>query len=286
MSTPRTRGKRVNYAPSNDSDGENHDPQEPDSPPRVPVAKKRRSQAHEDADDDGEYAVEKPTMKKRRRSSRRSAHRLDGIMTLPVDIFAEVCQYLKPIDLLQLARASHRLREILVSAEAKSIWRTSRSLIEGLPDCPIDLTEPEYAALIFEIGCQGPCCYAKTRKTYYKLRLRMCARCIDARLYSEADLDAFWPGIPQVIFDNLPGVYFDAPRNCLMYLASVVNHLHASLVNERGECAFVEDETIINLHTYAMMLEETGESMEAWKIAQSEANQERAEELSTQRENA
>ncbi|KAG8910141.1 hypothetical protein FRC00_008780 [Tulasnella sp. 408] len=100
------------------------------------------------------------------------------------------------------------------------------------------------------------------------------------------DIDCLWPGIPQVIFDNLPAVYFDAPRNCVLYLAGVVNHLHKNLVNENGECAYVDEQTVLNLYNFAMMLEETGEAMEAWKIAQSEANQERIEELSQQRENA
>lgn len=282
MSTPRTRGKRVNYALANDSDGENHDPKEQPEPQTTPAAKRRKSQAH--IDDDGEFGGDKPTAKRKRKSSRRSAHRLDGIMKLPVDIFAEVCQYLKPVDLLQLARSSRRLREILISKDAKTVWRTSRSLIEDLPDCPEDMTEPEYATLMFEIGCQQ--CDAKTRKTYYKLRLRMCPTCIETRLYSEEDIDCLWPGIPQVLFDNLPAVYFDAPRNCIMYLAGVVNHLHKALVNENGECAYVEEQTVLNLYNFAMMLEETGEAMDAWKIAQSEANQERIEELSLQRENA
>ncbi|KAG8975303.1 hypothetical protein FRC05_005861 [Tulasnella sp. 425] len=287
MSTPRTRGKRVNYALANGSDEEIHDAQEQGMCFHLAIAptpKRRKSQANNIDEDDGEFAGEKPTMKRKRKSSRRSGHRLDGIMKLPVDIFAEVCRYLKPVDLLQLARSSRRLREILTSKDAKNIWRTSRLLIEGLPDCPSDMSEPQYATLMFEIGCQG--CYAKTRKTYYKLRLRMCPTCIESRLYSEVDIDCFWPGIPQVIFDNLPGVYFDAPRNCLMYLAGVVNHLHGALVNENGECAYVQEQTVVNLFTFTMMLEETGDAMEAWKIAQSEANQERTEELSLQRENA
>ncbi|KAG9025571.1 hypothetical protein FS837_004890 [Tulasnella sp. UAMH 9824] len=155
MSTPRTtRGKRVNYAPAHDSDEENHDPQEPlqPEPQTTPAAKRRKSQAH--IDDDGEFGGDKPIAKRKRKSGRRSAGRLDGIMKLPVDIFAEVCQYLKPVDLLQLARSSRRLREILVSKDAKNIWRTSRTLIEGLPECPEDMNEPEYATLMFEIGCQ------------------------------------------------------------------------------------------------------------------------------------
>lgn len=54
------------------------------------MTKRRKSQAHNNDEDDGDFAREKPTLKRKRKSSRRSGHRLDGIMKLPVDIFAEV----------------------------------------------------------------------------------------------------------------------------------------------------------------------------------------------------
>ena len=33
------------------------------------------------------------------------------------------------------------------------VWKTARRQVNGLPDCPIDLTEPEYANLVFYARC-------------------------------------------------------------------------------------------------------------------------------------
>lgn len=44
----------------------------------------------------------------------------------------------------------------------------------------------------------------------------------------------------------------------MMYLASVVEHLHRSLVNENGECAYVQEQTVTDLFNFSMMLEEVG----------------------------
>ena len=33
------------------------------------------------------------------------------------------------------------------------VWRAARRQVKGLPDCPADLTEPEYANLLFYARC-------------------------------------------------------------------------------------------------------------------------------------
>ena len=33
------------------------------------------------------------------------------------------------------------------------VWKTARRQVNGLPDCPVDLTEPEYANLVFYARC-------------------------------------------------------------------------------------------------------------------------------------
>ena len=33
------------------------------------------------------------------------------------------------------------------------VWKTARRQAKGLPDCPLDLTEPEYANLVFYARC-------------------------------------------------------------------------------------------------------------------------------------
>jgi hypothetical protein len=33
------------------------------------------------------------------------------------------------------------------------VWKSARRQVNGLPDCPVDLTEPEYANLLFYARC-------------------------------------------------------------------------------------------------------------------------------------
>ncbi|KAE9389351.1 hypothetical protein BT96DRAFT_766429, partial [Gymnopus androsaceus JB14] len=64
--------------------------------------------------------------------------------------FLQIFMHLEPGDLLQLARTSKDLRNVLMSKSSESIWRTARENIEpGLPRLPDDLSEPEYAHLLF-----------------------------------------------------------------------------------------------------------------------------------------
>lgn len=41
-----------------------------------------------------------------------------------------------------------------MSRISRTIWKNARSNVEGLPDCPGDLSEPQYASLLFEHVCQ------------------------------------------------------------------------------------------------------------------------------------
>ena len=91
-----------------------------------------------------------------------------GFMHMPVEIIVEVSRhllpsltvlscpqiagYLNPTDLLNMARSSQSLRNLFMSKDSKSAWRRVRENLE-LPDCPDDLSEPQYADLLFGKGC-------------------------------------------------------------------------------------------------------------------------------------
>jgi len=66
---------------------------------------------------------------------------------------SQVSVYLEPLDLLRLARSTRGLNDILMSRHSRLIWRTARTYYPGLPGCPADLSEPEYARLVFERDC-------------------------------------------------------------------------------------------------------------------------------------
>lgn len=67
--------------------------------------------------------------------------------------WGQLAEYIQPLDLLNLARTCKSLRELLMDKSATSVWRSARRQVEGLPDCPDDLTEPEYANLVFYARC-------------------------------------------------------------------------------------------------------------------------------------
>lgn len=57
------------------------------------------------------------------------------------------------MDLLNLSRTCKSLRELLMDKSSMFVWKTARRQVIGLPDCPADLTEPEYANLVFCARC-------------------------------------------------------------------------------------------------------------------------------------
>ena len=62
----------------------------------------------------------------------------------------QIGKHLQPLDLLRLIRVSRHFRAIFTSKLSRRIWIAARANVEGLPDCPPDLSEPEYAFLVFD----------------------------------------------------------------------------------------------------------------------------------------
>ncbi|KAG9042424.1 hypothetical protein FS837_010890 [Tulasnella sp. UAMH 9824] len=81
---------------------------------------------------------------------------LRNIMNLPIELFAEVCSYLGPFDLRQLALTNRGMWNFLMNKQAKRIWRTALSSVADLPQCPTDLNEPQYVCLMYSSECYTP----------------------------------------------------------------------------------------------------------------------------------
>ncbi|KZT09619.1 uncharacterized protein LAESUDRAFT_646055 [Laetiporus sulphureus 93-53] len=78
---------------------------------------------------------------------------LDKLPEMPLDILLEIFSHLRPLDLLHLARTTKALRTMLMSRSSISLWKGARELVGRLPDCPSDLSEPQYANLLFDQHC-------------------------------------------------------------------------------------------------------------------------------------
>ncbi|TDL24368.1 hypothetical protein BD410DRAFT_118974 [Rickenella mellea] len=98
------------------------------------------------------------------------------LMTMPTDIFCEIASYMAPLDILNLSRTSKSLRCLLMSKRSRQIWRAAQHNL-GLPDCPPDICEPQYAKLVFERLCHV-CGAPGTQKADFAMRIRLCKGCM------------------------------------------------------------------------------------------------------------
>ncbi|KAF7374985.1 hypothetical protein MSAN_00384600 [Mycena sanguinolenta] len=105
---------------------------------------------------------------------------LSSLREFPLDIVAEIFGHLNPMDLLNLARTTKEIRGILMSRSSAFIWKESRSHVEGLPDLPPDLCEPQYANLCFSTHCHQ-CLAIPISTIVWSARTRLCKKCIEAR---------------------------------------------------------------------------------------------------------
>ncbi|KAH8108785.1 hypothetical protein DFH11DRAFT_1631329 [Phellopilus nigrolimitatus] len=144
-------------------------------------------------------STSKPTRSIRRRIS--NVGRLEKLMNMPLDIFCEVAASLNPHDILNMSRSSRSLRSLLMSKQSKSIWRAARQSLD-MPECPSDLSEPEYADLVFGRGCYL-CGAPRGHILFYSLRLRLCASCRDDRLCIKLELVYHNENIGQAVLNDI-----------------------------------------------------------------------------------
>lgn len=65
----------------------------------------------------------------------------------------QILSFLSPMDLLNLSRTSKDFRNLLLQRSSASVWKTARLQVDDLPDCPQDMSEPQYANLAFYPHC-------------------------------------------------------------------------------------------------------------------------------------
>ncbi|KDR81922.1 hypothetical protein GALMADRAFT_240234 [Galerina marginata CBS 339.88] len=140
----------------------------------IPLSKKTRGKKRKAKD---EKADGQPQTKK----VRGTRGILKQLVEMPLDVLFEIFGRLEPLDLLHLSRTTKELRALLMSRSSMSIWKQSRSNIPGLPECPLDLTEPQYANLAFGKSCHFCHRSLGTMHTAWSARVRACTKCLDDR---------------------------------------------------------------------------------------------------------
>ncbi|KAF9485605.1 hypothetical protein BDN70DRAFT_870895 [Pholiota conissans] len=118
-----------------------------------------------------------PRAKLAKRAKGKPKGYLKKLVEMPLDILFEIFGHLNPLDLLQLTRTTRALRDILTGRSSISIWRSARSSVIGLPDCPDDLTERQYAILMFVHRCSF-CQKDRVLHISWYARIKSCIACL------------------------------------------------------------------------------------------------------------
>ncbi|KAK7033086.1 hypothetical protein R3P38DRAFT_2920621 [Favolaschia claudopus] len=172
---------------STSHDEEHEDTQEDDfEEPRLPP-RKRRKVVNNILNHKTTVVAADSDQKSKRVRGRRGI--LSSLREFPLDLIAEIFGHLNPGDLLNLARTSKEIRVILMSKSSAFIWRDARSQVEGLPDLPPDLSEPEFANLCFSGHCHK-CLTTPVPTIIWSVRQRLCKKCIATSFGSLSSLTA------------------------------------------------------------------------------------------------
>ncbi|KAF8838078.1 hypothetical protein BDN67DRAFT_934394 [Paxillus ammoniavirescens] len=106
--------------------------------------------------------------------------KLEMLPELNLDVLFQIFTFLHPMDLLNLTRTTKAFRQLLMQKSSAFAWKTARGQLEGFPDCPSDLSEPEYANLVFYPHCHS--CGNVVPTIHWRLRRRYCPSCRKACL--------------------------------------------------------------------------------------------------------
>ncbi|KAG9082263.1 hypothetical protein FRC07_014260, partial [Ceratobasidium sp. 392] len=149
--------------------------------------------------------------------------KLARIFLLPIEVFTEVASYLLPLDVIHLARSCKYLRGLLMGRSAQHIWELALHNVPGLPPCPKDLCEPQYAALVFSKFC-SMCGVPVVKPMDPYLNVRLCNACREENI-DEVEPEHLRVYIPQSLRAH------DVPNPCLRAEVDAIAKAYARAVN-------------------------------------------------------
>ncbi|BGO94274.1 hypothetical protein NBRC10512_002722 [Rhodotorula toruloides] len=104
----------------------------------------------------------------------RDVGRLEVMKMLPLELLVEIFSHLDPNDLLALSMVNKQYRSLLTSPGSKKVWEASRKRL-GMDDANAgDLTEWQYAQLVYGRVCQD-CGARNIQHADFYLRKRLCS---------------------------------------------------------------------------------------------------------------
>ncbi|GLB43773.1 hypothetical protein LshimejAT787_1402850 [Lyophyllum shimeji] len=68
---------------------------------------------------------------------------------LPIELFYEILTYLRPVDLLRVARTTKYLRSLVMRYSSAWVWVLAFARNPSVPPCPDDMPHPKWVDLLF-----------------------------------------------------------------------------------------------------------------------------------------
>ncbi|KAG2056845.1 hypothetical protein BDR06DRAFT_931848 [Suillus hirtellus] len=154
--------------------------------------------------------------------------RLDLMPTMNLDILFHILSFLSPMDLLNLSRTSKDFRNLLLQRSSASVWKIARLQVDDLPDCPQDMSEPQYANLAFYPHCHD--CDRVVRSVLWPLRARYCPRCIGENTLDQWSTASRFPWTVNFNSYDLPhAIIYGTGRPKQLFLKKALDELRAEL---------------------------------------------------------
>ncbi|KIM35772.1 hypothetical protein M413DRAFT_449599 [Hebeloma cylindrosporum] len=129
--------------------------------------------------------------------SPRQRKSLSLLPSMPLDVLFEVFSHLSPKDIISLSRTSRIFRDTLTTGNGISIWKAARKRL-GWPECPPNMSEHQWAALLFGNTCQS-CGRKSVSKPEFSLLRRICTTCRKEKLLSPSDLKTRFPNASKIL---------------------------------------------------------------------------------------
>ncbi|KAJ6588719.1 hypothetical protein B0H19DRAFT_1100844 [Mycena capillaripes] len=144
-----------------------------------------------------------PATARKPSGKRKAADSTCHLTVMPLDVLIEIFGRLEPKGLILLSRTNHTFRSYLLSSAAKGVWKTARENSDG-PDCPSDLSEQQWAHLLYaEARCQL-CGARNVHRVDFGLRRRACTGCLKANLVVTSSFKNRFPDLEAHVLDLIP----------------------------------------------------------------------------------
>ncbi|CAE7187521.1 unnamed protein product [Rhizoctonia solani] len=132
------------------------------------------------------------------------------LFDLPLELLVEIATYLRPLDIVRLARVNKICRGLIMRRSAACIWRAALRTANALPPTPISLAEPRLTALLFLAECSICGGYTGENVDFY-LQVKLCVECRGTDIIPVTD-----PSVTKFIFaSSSKGTLMASSKICL-----------------------------------------------------------------------